>query len=267
MLKLRTALVRIGLVFGLAVIVSGGAFVVWGSTPLGPSETAIASLDSDAVVAVTQDAWMTFSPVGDQPTAGLVFYPGGRVDPRSYAPLARSIATEGFLVVVVPMPLNLAFFAPMRADAVMSTYGGVATWAIGGHSLGGAMAARYAYEREGVVDALILWAAYPAATDDLSSRSDLAALSLYGTQDGLMTATDLATSRPLMPEHTCWVPIEGGNHAQFGDYGAQGRDNAAAISLADQHTRIVSTTGAFLNMLDAMEAGSDFDCSGVGLAP
>jgi dienelactone hydrolase len=160
--------------------------------------------------------------------------------------------------------LSLAVFAPMRATAVMAANPEVDVWAIGGHSLGGAMAARYVYADAGAADGLVLWAAYPAATDDLSQRSDLAALSVYGTRDGLMTAVEREASRSLMPQNTCWVAIEGGNHAQFGDYGVQARDNAPTISMAHQHAEVVAATSSFLMMLDGMAVGESFNCSSLG---
>ncbi len=52
-------------------------------------------------------------------------------------------------------------------------------------------------------------------------------------------------SRTLLPADTTWVVIEGGNHAQFGDYGIQPGDNVATISAAEQQTQIVDATVIF----------------------
>ncbi len=126
------------------------------------------------------------------------------------------------------MPLALAVLAPNEALEVMAAYPSVESWAVGGHSLGGAMAARLTYTHPEAVDGLVLWAAYPASTDDLSS-SDVIVTSIYGTLDGLSTGDKIDASRPLLPGDTQWVPIEGGNHAQFGDYGVQSGDGSATI--------------------------------------
>jgi dienelactone hydrolase len=202
---------------------------------------ALAALESDAQVHVETDPWLVFRPVTQDPTTGLILYPGGRVDPRAYAPTARALAEEGYLVVIVPMPLNLAFFAPGRAADVMTAFPGVEDWAIGGHSLGGAMAANFAYGNPETAQGLVLWASYPAGSDDLSGR-DLAVSSIYGTRDGLATGDEIGASRSLLPPDTQWTAIEGGNHAQFGWYGPQSGDNEATISREEQQAQIVAAT-------------------------
>ncbi len=143
------------------------------------------------------------------------------------------------------MPLNLAVLAPNRADGVIESYPEVIDWSIGGHSLGGAMAARFADNRAEVVDALILWAAYPAANDDLSNSS-LRVASIYGTVDGLATPEQVLAAAPQLPPATTYRAIAGGNHAQFGYYGEQEGDNPAAISRSEQQAQAVSTTLATL---------------------
>ena len=230
----------------LILILAG--FVIWAGAAAGPMPEALAALQSDAQVEVETDPWLVFRPVAGDPAVGLVLYPGARVDPRAYAPAARAMAQEGYLVVIVPVPLNLAFFAPDRAAEVMAAYPEVDHWAVGGHSLGGAMSARFAHQNAEIVDGLVLWAAYPASADDLSGHS-LAVTSIYGTLDGLATEEEIEASRPLVPPDATWVGIEGGNHAQFGWYGPQSGDNPATISLAEQQEQVVAATLALLSGL------------------
>jgi pimeloyl-ACP methyl ester carboxylesterase len=142
---------------------------------------------------------------------------------------------------MVPMPPSLAFFAPGRAAEVMDAFPGIDRWAIGGHSLDGAMAANYANRNPEAVSGLVLWAACPASSDDLSSRQ-LATSSIYGTRDGLTTPDKIDASRPLLPSDTQWTAIEGGNHAQLGWCGPQSGDNEATISRQEQQTQIVAAT-------------------------
>ncbi len=195
-------------IFLLMLVVAVGGFVLWGSTPLGPSAEAVAALRSDGSVVVTDAQWLTFAPASTTPVAGLVFYPGGRVDSRAYAPSARALAARGLLVVIVPMPLNLAVFAPGRAAEVIAAHPEVAVWAVGGHSLGGAMAAAFAGNHPDAVEGLVLWAAYPASGNDLSGRDDLAVLSVYATLDGLMTEAERTASASLLPGTACWVALD-----------------------------------------------------------
>ena len=190
---------------------------------------------------------MVFRPVEYEPRMGLIFYPGGRVDARAYASLMRAVAAEGYLVVIVPMPLNLAVFGIERATDVMDGYPNIASWVIGGHSLGGAMAASYAYKYPERVDGLILYAGYPADSNSLAT-SDLPILSVYGTED--YSIDDLSASTTLLPPGTTYVVIAGGNHAQFGNYGLQSGDGEATISREAQQTQAVNAT---VNLLDDLE--------------
>jgi hypothetical protein len=209
---------------------------------------ALAALQSDARVVVESEPWLIFRPAGKEVSTGLILYPGGRVDARAYAPAARALAEQGYLTVLVPMPLDLAFFAPDRAADVMAAFPEVENWAVGGHSLGGAMAASFVRQNPETVDGLALWAAYPAGGNDLS-KSGQDVVSIYGTRDVVATEDDIAASRSLLPLDTGWVAIEGGNHAQFGWYGPQAGDNAATISRHEQQAQIVTVTLELLQQI------------------
>jgi len=111
----------------------------------------------------------------------------------------------------------------------MEAYPEIENWVITGHSLGGSMAARFAYRHQGEVQALVLWEGYPSATDDLSN-AEMFSMSIFSTSDGLTTPQDIDESRHLLPENANWVPLEGGNHAQFGWYGDKPGHNPALIS-------------------------------------
>lgn len=235
---MKKAIKRWGWLLLLMLLVPLVGFVIWAMTPLGPMPEALAALQSDAEVQVERGRWYTFNPVEWVPVVGAIIYPGGRVDPRSYAPMARALAKEGNLVVITPMPLNLAVFNPGVAARVIAAHPEIEVWVVGGHSLGGAMAANFARRNPGLVDALFLWAAYPAPGDDLSA-SDLRVISIFGTLDGLATLDKIEASRALLPETTLWAAIEGGNHAQFGWYGDQRGDNPALITREEQQAQIL----------------------------
>jgi pimeloyl-ACP methyl ester carboxylesterase len=232
---------RILLILIALISLGLGGFVIWAQTPLGPMPAALAALQSDDQVQVETRPWLTFNPTGYLPTTGLILYPGGRVDPRSYAPLARLVAVHGYRVVIVPMPLNLAVFAPDRAAEVIRANPEIRRWAIGGHSLGGAMAAAFADNHPEAVQGLVLWASYPAEANDLSDH-DLAATSIYGTLDGLATLDTIQASKALLPSTAQFVPLEGGNHAQFGWYGEQPGDGAPTIDREEQQAQILKST-------------------------
>jgi pimeloyl-ACP methyl ester carboxylesterase len=240
---------RVLLILLVVLLLAAAGFAAWAYTPLGPLPEAIAALRSDAEVQVTTEPWLTFTPTDAQPTTGFIIYPGGRVDARSYAPFARAIAARGYLVVIAPMPFNLAVFKPAAADAVIAAHPEIEHWAIGGHSLGGAMAANFIYTHPDAIEGLALWAAYPAGGNSLADRP-VAVASIYGTRDGLATQADVDASRPLLPADTRFVPIEGGNHAQMGWYGPQGGDGTASISREAQQAEVVDATAALLEGLN-----------------
>ena len=238
------------LAVAVAVVLIVVGFLVWALTPYGPDEAAAAALVSDEYVSVeeTEDGWVVFTPEGDVPRVGLVLYPGGRVDPRAYAPLAREVADRGYLVVVPPMTLNLAVLSPDRADEVIAAYPEIDSWAMAGHSLGGSMAARYTLENTGTIGALTLLASYPGSADDLSDI-DIDAVSAYGTRDGILDPDTFTESVDLLPHDAAFVEIEGGNHAQFGSYGPQAGDAGATISAEDQQWEAADAIGLAMRPL------------------
>jgi dienelactone hydrolase len=235
------------LVLALVVVVAGG-FATWGLTPSPPMPQALVALQSDASVQVSQSRWFVFTPLQAAPTAGFIIYPGGHVDARAYAPTAHALAAQGTLVVIVKMPLSLAVLDSDSASKVMAAYPQIKTWAIGGHSLGGAMAAYYVYNHPDVMRGLVLWAAYPANSASLAASS-VAVISMYGTFDGLAKEFITGSSRALLPSNTTWLQIEGGNHAQFGWYGSQAGDGVATISREAQQAQVIQATAQFLASL------------------
>lgn len=233
----------------LVVTIVAGGFILWASEALGPAPEALSALqNTDKVKIVSNASWIAFEPLRHPVKTGFIFYPGGKVEFRSYAPALQSIAEQGYLVVLPNMPLNLAFLDPNKANQIIQSFPEVVDWVLGGHSLGGAMAATYVATHADRIKGLVLWAAYPANTDSLRQKG-IKVLMVFGTQDGLVTREKLDATRELLPLDTLWVPIEGGNHAQFGFYGQQPGDNQALISALEQQKQAVKATLDFLSTL------------------
>ncbi len=244
---MRKIITKILLFFMILLITLLAGFVGWASFPLGPGPDAQIALQSDSNVTIEKiNDWTVFRPTDLEPDTGFIFYPGGRVDFRSYAPVLNSLAHKGFLVVLVPMPLSMAVFSPNKAEAVLPAFPEIRHWAIGGHSLGGAMAAQFSYNHPNLIQGLVLWASYPAGNNNLTDR-DLSVLSIYGDRDGQVEK--LAASSNLLPINTTWVIISGGNHAQFGDYGLQPGDGDAEISPQAQWDQITAATSTLLQSI------------------
>ena len=236
----------LGILLIFAAVLTG--FVVWAETPPSPMPQAYDALKSDSAITVSTGNWLVFTPLSANASTGFIIYPGGRVDFRSYAPLAHSIAAEGYLVVIPLMPLNLAVFGVGTANDVLKSYPNINSWAIGGHSLGGTMAAQFAYENPSKIKGLVLWAAYPASGTDLS-KSNLLVTTIHGSNDGLVSTAQIDDSLKLLPPSTVRVEIAGGNHAQFGWYGDQGGDNTATITRETQQNLTVTPTVELLDKL------------------
>ena len=227
------------LLMPVVLIIAMIGFVLWAGTPTGElMPEAQAALESDALVTVVQDDWLVFTPADIEPTAGLIFYPGGRVQGEAYAPLGKALAENGYLAVIVPMPLNLAILDIDAGNRVIETYPAIEHWAVAGHSLGGSMAARYAYHNRDQLDGLILMAAYPEEFADFSEWDSFVVASIYGTLDGLATVEQVEDSVRLLPSDAQLIPIDGGNHAYFGWYGAQAGDKEATITREAQQSQI-----------------------------
>ena len=230
------------------IAAAAAGLVVWASLTRAPMPEALAALRGGERVSVTMKPWGIFAPRGARPKIGLVIYPASRVDWRSYAPLALAIAREGILVIVVPMPFNLAALDVDRARSIFPTFRWIRAWAIAGHGEGGAMAARFAARHPSEVRALVLWAARPGAGDNLSA-SRISVLSVSANRDGLVTPLVVRGSAWLLPAATRWVTILGGNHSQFGWYGDQWRDGTALISRPEQQAKTARATVEMLRSL------------------
>ena len=213
----------------ILLCVLAAAFFAYASDSYHDLDANHRNLVSTETLPVQQgDNYLAF---GDPNAAvGLVFYPGAKVEYSAYAPLMRDLAERGYLAVVVQMPFNFAFFDINAADRVRADFPDVGTWWVGGHSLGGSMAAQYAVDHagDGTLDGLVLLGSYSAS--DLSS-TNLGAISLYGSSDQVLNRAHLednadllpkgakpptpstATSGPATPSRP-WQPQHSANHAQ-----------------------------------------------------
>ena len=234
---LKNILLAIAALAFLAVI----AFFVYVSVyyHADDSGTVAEALVSDEAVSVekTDYGWLFDGPSEEDL---LVFYPGGKVEETAYAPFLHLLAERGMDVCLVKMPFHLAVFGVDRAEAVLEdpACAGYKRRYVGGHSLGGVMAASFAascMDSSLSLDGVILCAAYPAVRLEEPMRE----LVLYGSEDGVLNMDALRKADDYAPaDHTEYV-IRGGNHAQFGDYGIQKGDGEAVISARDQQEQAV----------------------------
>lgn len=244
---------RLGATLTLLLALGGVALVIWARQFTAADPAAAAALSNNDAVTVQRDEWVAFQPREIDASTGVIFYPGGKADPMAYAPILSRIAAEGYLVVLTPMPLNLAILAPDRAESVIARYPAIKRWTIAGHSLGGVLACAFASEHREQLAGLVLWASYPAPMDDLSG-SALPALSIYATRDELTRPDDIERSRARLPGATTYVEITGGDHWNFGHFTID--RSTASMSREEQQTMILDATLAFLRRVAPLPAPS-----------
>ena len=223
----------------------------WATFARPPLPEAVAALSSDGLVTVGTERWLTFTPTQATPETGFIFYPGGRVDPRAYAGLMRSIAEAGYLVVVPSMPINMAIFNTMAANRIIAAHPQVERWAIGGHSVGGTAAALYVSAHPDAIAGLAIWSSYPASNSSISDL-DLPVILLYGGNEVGVTDESVGARKHLLPPDTRYIRIEGGDHHQFGAYELTSEPDLATVSRESQHAQILSAT---LGLLRAVAGG------------
>lgn len=217
--------------------------------PFTAMEPAIAAMASDATVTVTETpTQIVMQPTGDSSPIALEFQPGARVDPRAYAAVLRPLAEAGHPVVITKQPLGIGFLAMGGLNQAKESGTGATIWVVGGHSLGGTVAALTAAKAEpGDVDGLLLFASYPAG--DMSDFGG-SVLSISGSLDGLSTPAKIDASRADLPEISTFTVIDGAVHAQFGSYGPQPGDGTPTISNDDARAQITAATLTFLGPRD-----------------
>ena len=235
----------------LAVILLAAAIAVWiylsDYYHAGRAAAAAMAPTQDVTVRAT-DARADFIPARAE--AGLIFYPGGKVEFTAYAPLMRACAERGILCVLLRMPGNLAVLDYNAADGVAADYPEITRWYVGGHSLGGTIAATYAANHADALAGLVLLASY--STDDLTDTG-LQVLSICGSADGVLNRERYDRCRANLPADAVELVIEGGCHSFFGSYGMQSGDGEPTISNDEQIRR---TADAIAEMIEPNAAES-----------
>jgi pimeloyl-ACP methyl ester carboxylesterase len=248
--QLRRWIRRIWISTGL---LATGIFVIWSLIAFRASAEARAADGSDTSVRVERsDGVRRFTPMnGATNEVGLIFFPGGMVDPRAYAPLARAVATEGHTAVIMELPRRGAFGGADdpalfdRAQRIMTSSGGPRRWIIAGHSRGAVVTSQLASERPPRMAGVVLIGTTHPRDVDLSGLT-VPVTKIVATRDGLARSAAVEANRHLLPVSTRWVRIEGGNHSQFGWYGFQPGDRFARIEADDQRRRMIDAVLAAL---------------------
>ncbi len=214
----------------LILSLSFGACAIYLSDHYRADDASITAFSQNFDITISNiDRAITYG-TGDEDTA-FIFYPGGKVEHTAYAPLMLSLAEKGVFCVLVEMPFNLAVLDINAAEDIRSMYPEIDDWYIGGHSLGGSMAASHLSSNTEKYKGLVLLGSY--STADISD-TDIDVISLYGSEDNVMNREKYNKYRSNLPSDFYDIEIKGGCHAYFGMYGEQDGDGVANISAEEQ---------------------------------
>ena len=235
MSRRRKRLVAGGILLLILAILTGAFF--WYVSDYYRAEDVALEVMAQGSGITVQDNLTILSPTYPTDTA-IIFYPGAKVEAEAYLPLLDQIRQTGVTCILVHMPFNMAIFDADAAEEVISRFPEIQHWYVAGHSMGGAMASKFASEHPDQVDGLILMGAY-----------------IYGDYPDEKTLTIYGSLNQSVEDHIDYtqniVEIEGGNHAQFGNYGPQKGDPPAEISAEEQQAQTVTAIEAFLSRTDA----------------
>ena len=217
--------------FVLALAILAGAFFWYVSDYYRAEDVALEVLASGDHLEV-RDHLTILSPFYPTYTV-IIFYPGAKVEAAAYLPLLDQLRQTGLTCILVEMPFHLAIFDVNAAEDVMAQFPDIRHWYIAGHSMGGAMASQFASEHPDEVDGLILLGAY-----------------LYGGYPPADTLTIYGSLNQSVEDQIDYtenvVEIQGGNHAQFGNYGPQEGDLPATISAEEQQAQTMTAISDFI---------------------
>ncbi|WP_088809052.1 MULTISPECIES: alpha/beta hydrolase [Listeria] len=222
-------------IIGFSSVVIVVLLAIWGYFYFNtaPNEVAEeAANPTQAVNVFEENNTLIFEPKKEQAKTSVILYPGAFVNALSYAPLAKELADSGYKTYVVEMPLDLAVFGKNKAEAIMNENADE-QFVIGGHSLGGVMAARFAHEHASDLRGVFFLASYPDKKGSLK-QSGLPVLSITASNDGVLNFKKFEENKKYLSNEATFLNINGGNHAQFGSYGKQSGDHDASISAAKQ---------------------------------
>jgi predicted alpha/beta-hydrolase family hydrolase len=229
--------ILLGLVIGLLIIGAGG-WLGWQKLHYPASDAAKTALSKGE----EKGNMIYFAGDADKPL--LVFYPGALVDAESYSVWANEVANKGYSVAIVKMPFDLAVLGGNRAEDILQELPHQG-YIIGGHSLGGVMASRFATTHSDELKGVFFLASYPDEKGSLADTT-LPVLSLTASEDEVLNQENYQEAKAYLPDTTNVETITGGNHAGFGSYGAQRGDGTATISNEEQQQQIADKLTSWL---------------------
>ncbi|MCM3785620.1 alpha/beta hydrolase [Neobacillus mesonae] len=246
--RISKAKLTLWIIIGVLLVAILGAYIFIQTSAMGPLADAQAAMKSTDQVKVTSEKkWIEFMPANPEGVS-VIFYQGGLVEEESYAPLAQLLSEAGHPVYISRMLANLAVTKMNLASEIQEAHP-EQTFVIGGHSLGGAMTARYAASHTEELAGVFFLGAYPDEKGSID-ESGLPVISITGTKDEVVNREKLEEGRNFVPQDAIYYSLDGGNHAQFGDYGLQKGDGTADITSQEQQRLTAESLIAWMGQID-----------------
>lgn len=227
---MRKRLKKAALILGAILLILSAGIYLYAADYYHAEEQVVSVISMDDSITVLDN----YTILDADSEIGIIFYPGAKVEETAYLPLLEKLQSAGISSVLIKMPLHLAFLNPNAADNAYQALPAVKHWYMAGHSLGGAMASAYAQKHSDVIDGVILLGAY--VYGDIPNDQ---ALVIYGSEDHILNRAKVTNGTIII--------LEGGNHAQFGNYGEQKGDGIASISADEQQTQCVDAIIDFIS--------------------
>lgn len=248
----RSYKILIGCFIFFILVLLGSLFFVQSKTYQPLSEALNETEPTDQYMVEESSDAIIFRPLNEQQSTSVLFYQGGLVEEKSYSSIAAKLATEGYPVYLFKHALNLAVTDADKAETII-TDEEIQNFVIGGHSLGGVTASRFANESYSEsLKGVFLLASYPDEKGRLD-KLPISVLSLIGSNDGVVDEEAYQLGKNYLPVTTLFYTIEGGNHAGFGDYGNQEGDLPATISPEQQQEQTVDQLVKWLRGINENE--------------
>lgn len=228
---------------GITVIAIGGVFGIYCATYEHADEYASECIKSDESVEVIKNGKDYIFKPNATTGKGLIFYPGGKVETKAYAPLMKSLAKNGIYCVLPHMSCNLAFFSKNAAKNYIKANPSISFY-VGGHSLGGVAASSFSKKNTDRIKGLVMLASY--STDDLSG-TDLKTISITATNDEVLNWKSYEKYKSNLP-NVYEYSIEGGIHSYFGSYGIQKGDGTPTITVQEQTSLVAEVISTQMYM-------------------
>lgn len=220
----------VGLAIGIGILLLCGAGLGYLNVYYPADETAMVEVQTVEMEKI-KGGFFFDGPGEDR---AIIFYPGAKVETIAYAPLMSAIAENGIDCFLVDMPFRMAMLDSNAADRFIGEYS-YDKWTMAGHSLGGLVASGYATKHSDIIDSIVLLASFPNS----QIPDGIRLCSIYGTNDGCLSMESYENSKEYWPNDVTELVIEGGNHAQYANYGPQSDDNEASITREEQQRKTV----------------------------